>query len=959
MTSASISFADIFANSRSPMAVVDPDFRLTDVNAAFLKEWDVRPEAVRGKFCWEIFQQKTHNCTEDGEFCPLREALLRNKSISGHKKLHVDHRILDADFETFVLRKADGALDGFVQRFELQTIPNDFVQGTPSADSLTFLNRVAREFEQITDSVEANRYLVSLIQSHFRPDFMAQFIFSDEGVQVHSPREAPRFFARNRFFTKKFDPRQQIYSDLVGFDLKDDREVQGIFSRPFLAELRERQIRRVLVTSADQFGKLLYLGVYGWREETRLSENEHSLFQLILRIFKPRLHLLLSLYIHEIKNKLTQVLSLIDERLLTSQTPEAIVSEMADVLLKKSQKIFRVSFLLPGSEKNRWRLQFVHTREKMHEGLVGREFGSDEIETSPEIKVVNVTENQLKKFTPFQRELYQSGLRAFIHIPLQLENQLLGFLKLGFTSPVRYHAIYYDFLKTLGKHVSVALYENQKQTHYRRQQELWRHIFDSVQMGISVHDKNWTVQLANRAVVDLLGRKENEILGQKCYRIFHGTDHPIDECPYLKILQNGKAATSVMDVFNDGRQFQVSCYPRFDEKRQIVGYIHIVREVTRELQIQQQLLQQEKLATLGEIIAGVAHELNNPLTGVIGFSELIMEDPDLPEGFRDDLKTIHNEAERAKRIVQNLLFFARQAPQEKEAVNLHEAFRKALALIEYDVKSRGTQIEQQFSKEELTVWADYFQIQEVILNLVTNAAQAIELAGKGDHILIKTEKSDKYAVISVTDNGPGIPRQNLQKIFNPFFTTKPVGKGTGMGLAISYGIIQNHGGEISVRSEVGKGTTFTIRLPLYDESKDSGAAGFEGTDASAAIRGKTILILDDEETIRELLRQIFRQMGNEVLTPTHTREALEILKSVSPDIILSDVRMPDKSGFQFFDKVVAQKPALSSHFILTTGDVLSRETEEFLEKNHLPLIVKPFDIEELKKLMVDLLEKQP
>ncbi len=240
---------------------------------------------------------------------------------------------------------------------------------------------------------------------------------------------------------------------------------------------------------------------------------------------------------------------------------------------------------------------------------------------------------------------------------------------------------------------------------------------------------------------------------------------------------------------------------------------HRVQERTRELQqVQDQLIHAGKMAALGELAAGVAHEINNPLTGVLTFSSLLLKKVDENHPWRRDLETIVQQTSRCRNIVKGLLDFARQRKPDKKQWDIHTLIDRTISLVEKQARFQNIQILKDFKTDLPSLFLDGDQIQQVFMNIILNAGDA--MAGKAGTLRIKTESRDGKAEISFTDTGPGISRDHLSKLFDPFFTTKETGKGTGLGLAISYGIIQSHGGDIQVESEAGKGATFRVKLPI-------------------------------------------------------------------------------------------------------------------------------------------------
>ncbi len=236
---------------------------------------------------------------------------------------------------------------------------------------------------------------------------------------------------------------------------------------------------------------------------------------------------------------------------------------------------------------------------------------------------------------------------------------------------------------------------------------------------------------------------------------------------------------------------------------------------------QAQLIQSEKLSAVGQFVAGVAHELNNPLAAVIGFSDLLCQ-TGADEKVRPHLELIAKSAHRCHKIVQNLLGFARQHPPERSLVQINGTIDEVLEIMAYEFRTSNITIVRELKDDMPVIMADPHQLQQVFVNILSNGRQAVEAFRPDGQITVRTRVEGRFVRIEFSDNGPGIRPENLSRIFDPFFTTKPVGKGTGLGLSLSYGMIQEHGGRISVRSELGHGATFEIDLPVAEEAADRG-----------------------------------------------------------------------------------------------------------------------------------------
>jgi len=365
---------------------------------------------------------------------------------------------------------------------------------------------------------------------------------------------------------------------------------------------------------------------------------------------------------------------------------------------------------------------------------------------------------------------------------------------------------------------------------------------------------------------------------------------------------------------------------------------------------QEQLIQREKLSAVGQFVAGVAHELNNPLTAVVGFSELLQTMP-MEEKNRGYLDVIAKSALRCHKIVESLLSFARQQAPERKLVQLHAVVEDVLEIMAYDLRTSGIKVQREFAATLPVIVADAHQLQQVFVNILSNARQAIEPSQREGMMTIRTKIEDGLVIIEFQDNGPGIRPENVARIFDPFFTTKPVGKGTGLGLSLCYGIIHEHGGKISVRSEPGQGATFVIELPVGQET-DPRAIRSGSTPPlfpnHGARPGRSILVVDDEPWILELAAKLLRADGHEVATARGGQEALELLGQRKFDVIVSDWKMPGLNGVRLYEHLVATDPATAKRMIFMTGDVVSDMFQKFLRQHSLLCISKPFSAAEFR-----------
>ena len=357
------------------------------------------------------------------------------------------------------------------------------------------------------------------------------------------------------------------------------------------------------------------------------------------------------------------------------------------------------------------------------------------------------------------------------------------------------------------------------------------------------------------------------------------------------------------------------------------------------------LLQSEKMALMGQVVAGIAHELNNPLTIVIGHTELMLGE-NVDDRMKQPLSRVHDGAQRASKIVRNLLTFARQQKPERKPTDINSVIMKTVELRAYELKVSNIDLVTELSPVPQTM-TDAHQLQQVFLNLIVNSEHAmLEAHGKGK-LTIRSHAVDGRIEIVFQDDGPGIPEDVLRRIFDPFFTTKAVGKGTGLGLSICQGIIAEHGGRITAFSPAGQGARFAVELPVVAPSStnaDNIAA------APSAIAGqKKVLVIDDEGHLRDLLQEILTREGHQIFTATNGKEALLMLQQREFDLIITDIKMPETGGQELYQLLKARGSQYAERLLFVTGDLMNTETLRFLESTNNPWLAKPFELDAVRQ----------
>jgi len=356
-------------------------------------------------------------------------------------------------------------------------------------------------------------------------------------------------------------------------------------------------------------------------------------------------------------------------------------------------------------------------------------------------------------------------------------------------------------------------------------------------------------------------------------------------------------------------------------------------------QARQQIIRSDKLSALGQLIAGVAHELNNPLTAIIGRAQIMLGEVKGEKALKD-LEQIARQGQRAAKIVQNLLSFARQASPEKQLSDIHEILQKVLEMLEYDFRVNDIEVKTDLDPDLPRTMVDASQIQQVFVNIVNNAHQAMKEQEHAGRLTVRTQRLEDRLMVEFSDTGPGIDAEHAGHIFEPFFTTKPASQGTGLGLSISYGIVQAHGGCIDVRSGQGEGVTFVIELPIIEGPS---ATFVDKTQESrdTKLNIPRVLVIDDEETIDELITEILSGEGCQVDSVTTGELALQKMKEQTYDLVVCDIRMPGMDGREVYSRVERSKPQLAKKFLFVTGDI-SEQTRTFLEETDRPYLMKPF-----------------
>jgi PAS domain S-box-containing protein len=519
--------------------------------------------------------------------------------------------------------------------------------------------------------------------------------------------------------------------------------------------------------------------------------------------------------------------------------------------------------------------------------------------------------------------------------------------------------------------IEVTLFRHEMEQRLRQRERWFSTTLRSIADAVVAVDCDSRITFLNPAAESLVGVKAEEVVGRHAHEVLElaGWDHGADRSPLATALRTGQPVeVTEVSLRNQrtGSQHLIDdrAAPVADEK-EVFGAVMVFRDVTEQKRLQRQVELSDRLASLGTMAAGVAHEVNNPLAVVVACGELLagelaeqqqwlqtggpLETQQRSlESMTETLQSLQSAASRITRIIADLQVFSRPPVSEVPGcANLRRCAEWALCATAREFRHRARVITQ-FGDAPLAK-ADEAKLGQVILNLLLNAAHAIAPGNLERNQVRLSTGSDAQgrAVLEVADSGPGIPAELQQRIFEPFFTTKDVGIGAGLGLSICHGVVRSFGGEISVTSKPGEGAAFRVVLPAF--TPDLGPAR-----SPAMLRGR-ILVVDDEEIVRGVLARILA--GHEIHCTGSAQEALELIRHQRFDLILSDLVMPSMTGMEFYEILLARQPELAQRVVFLSGGALTPKVAEFLHVVPNLIIDKPFEARYLQDKLQELLAR--
>jgi len=535
-------------------------------------------------------------------------------------------------------------------------------------------------------------------------------------------------------------------------------------------------------------------------------------------------------------------------------------------------------------------------------------------------------------------------------VPLQAHGEILGAMALVHNGATPLGEADFRLLSTAATYAALALGNARFVEIARSGKAQWEATFDAIADGIAVVDESGRIRRANRALARLLGTEVVDLVGQELAPRLVSNPALLTDLVAAWHAPAPVPQVTRSDVLN--RILRITAASLAGEHAWTVV---LLEDVTEQKALEATVIQSEKMAAVGQLVSGVAHELNNPLTSIAGLTEFLLQQPYVDQQGRQHLDVVREQADRAAAIVRNLLTFARQGPRDSENVDLNDVVERTGALTRYEMQLREVAFSVDLDPELPLVFGDRLQLQQVMLNLVTNAIQAVEKnpAGQERVVTVRSSGVNETIFLEVSDSGPGIPADAQARVFDPFYTTKDPGEGTGLGLSITYGIVQAHGGDIRITPRDQGGTRFVVSLPA---SSTPSAAPGDVTRRRAAETGSTgsVLLVDRDEAVRQMINLVFSQVGHQVVVADTDAFANATFDDGAYDLVVADPRIPVASGESFADWLCREHPGMMARTIFLTADV-REETMKWLERIGCRFFHKPFNVQELKKAADEIL----
>lgn len=556
-------------------------------------------------------------------------------------------------------------------------------------------------------------------------------------------------------------------------------------------------------------------------------------------------------------------------------------------------------------------------------------------------------------------EMLETPMHGMAVVPVLRGGERIGAVTIASSHARTFSALQLERVGAMSDLLSIALanaelFETMRQAEWRFR-TLFRAAPDAV---LTVLQTTGRVHEANDAVREVFGLDPHQVVGRTLVELVVPDDRPVLEQVLAAAFAGTPGRVEIQVAVAEGRTRVVALAASKLPEADPPSALLVGRDMTHEREMHARLMESDRLAAVGELVAGVAHEVNNPLSSISAFAQLLLRDTGLTPSQRDAIEVIRAETTRASQVVKDLLAFARRSEPQRAPLDLNGVIARSLRMRQYQFSETSVRVETALENDLPAVMGDSRQLQQVCLNLLTNAIQAMSLAG--GMLRVSSYVVDDRVRLEVSDSGPGIPSAARAHIFEPFFTTKKEGEGTGLGLSVSYGIVKAHGGTIEIVETGPGGTTFRVTLP----SADLPANAPESTrDASqlplrSRLAGIKLLFVDDEPTLRSGMKAFGEMRGFTVITAPDGLEALETTRTVSVDAIVCDLRMPGMDGFAFHEQLRQERPGLAARTVFITGDVVAT-TASRGSVSRQPVLTKPFVFDRIEEALIAVMRGVP
>jgi two-component system, NtrC family, sensor kinase len=572
--------------------------------------------------------------------------------------------------------------------------------------------------------------------------------------------------------------------------------------------------------------------------------------------------------------------------------------------------------------------------------------------------VTDVASHVPELYRPSYERVADADLSSLALIPVLRRGEGIGVLALATTGGRQFAPEVLRRVEAMSDLLSVALANAELVETLRQTEWRFRTLFRAAPDPVLTVLPSGRIREANDAIREMLGIEPSNIVGRRLADLVVAEDADRLE----EALERTFAGTQLrLEVTMKGElerghrpvSLAMSRLPEADPPSVLI----IGRDMTAEREMRSRLMETDRLVAVGELVAGVAHEVNNPLSSISAFAQLLLRDGGLTNGQRDSLEVIRSETQRASQVVRDLLAFARRSEPLREPIDLNGVITRTLRLRQYELTTGHVSLETDLADDLPPVVGDARQLQQVCLNLLTNSLQAMADRGSG-RLSVTTRSAGGRVMVDWVDTGTGIPPSARARVFEPFFTTKPEGEGTGLGLSVSYGIITAHSGAIEVVETSSAGTTIRLTLPAGDTAaaEDKVRTNSGKFVVRSPLSGLKLLFVDDEQSLRSGMEAYGTLRGFTVVTASDGLAALARLETTTVDAVVCDLRMPGLDGPGLLERLRVEKPGLANRIVFITGDVLSAGNRPATRQ---PILTKPFSFERLEEALVSVIRGVP